>query len=111
SDELGTIRDLNHENIIKIVKKEKVRNGIWFLFFPYYTPIINEDENDARISIMFETFGELFDTCIQICNAILYIHSKKVIHNDIKLSNLVYNEETKQIIVIDFDCAVWFYSE
>src|SRR5690606_38573932 len=78
SDELGTIRDLNHENIIKIVKKEKVRNGIWFLFFPYYTPIINEDENDARISIMFETFGELFDTCIQICNAILYIHSKKV---------------------------------
>lgn len=39
------------------------------------------------------------------CQAIRAIHSKGVIHKDIRHPNMLYNPDTKRIMIIDFDRA------
>lgn len=40
------------------------------------------------------------------CSIIMPIHGAGVLHRDIRMANLVWNEEKKRIMVIDFERAV-----
>lgn len=43
------------------------------------------------------------DISIQILNILKKIHSKGIIHGDIKPENLIYDESTKKVSIIDFE--------
>lgn len=47
-------------------------------------------------------YDEFLSLSIMICEAIQRVHSYGIIHKDITLSNIVYNENKKQLQIIDF---------
>ena len=40
-----------------------------------------------------------------LVHAVNAIHGAGVLHRDIRMSNLLWNEETKRVVVIDFERA------
>ena len=60
-------------------------------------------------SVLLKTLNWL-NAVIQLCDALRYIHNKKILHNDIKSDNIVMvKEENKEIlyspILVDFGKA------
>lgn len=45
---------------------------------------------------------ELKEIAFQITETLGYIHSQKICHRDIKPENILYNEEERKIIIVDF---------
>lgn len=100
----------NHKNIIQYMglyheKKMKLSDfNIYddynFLIFEYFDGItlskfMKEYNNKLPPSIIKKIF-------YQILNAIQQLHKNKIIHNDIKLDNILINKKTFQIKLIDF---------
>ncbi|MEB3282507.1 MAG: AAA family ATPase [Lyngbya sp.] len=51
------------------------------------------------------TFKELLEVAIAISNALEKLYGERIIHKDIKPSNILINPETKQVKLIDFSIA------
>jgi serine/threonine protein kinase len=47
----------------------------------------------------------------QLIDAVSYCHNNKVVHFDIKLDNIIYNEQTNQVTLIDFGLCDFFEDE
>lgn len=45
----------------------------------------------------------------QLINTILYLHSEGICHRDIKLDNILYNEDQEKIKLIDFGISKKIY--
>lgn len=82
-----------------------------------------EDERCHYIVSEYVPGGDLFDLAIQphyklnevqllsittqLVDAIMYLHEEKqIIHRDISIENILYNEKTKRLVVIDFGAAL-----
>lgn len=57
---------------------------------------------EGKQGVGIETF---FDIALALCDIVEVIHSGNVVHNDINPSNLLWNENTKQLRLIDFGIA------
>lgn len=64
-------------------------------YYRYYRKIYNRnlDRNQIR-NIM-----------VQICSALAYLHSKNIMHRDVKPENVMINPATQEIKLIDFGFA------
>jgi serine/threonine protein kinase len=51
------------------------------------------------------TFHELVSVIVKIAIALAYMHSKGVLHRDLKLANVVIRKSDGEPIIIDFGCA------
>ncbi|KAI5965064.1 hypothetical protein KGF57_000857 [Candida theae] len=49
--------------------------------------------------------SEIFCFWKQLCSGILYLHSRGICHRDLKLENIVFDEEYKFLKIIDFAAA------
>lgn len=106
NDETHIVNKLSHPGIIKVLAHGTIKlgNNTWgYSVYPKLTPVKHD----------FITKGELarFDPDVkkwsqQILNVLVYIHSKKYIHMDVKPDNLVYDMANSSVLLIDFGCAV-----
>ncbi len=90
-------RSLNLDNIIKAYDLQKYQNTL---------VMILEDFGGISLKTIFpppnNKLEEFLRIAIKICEGLGYIHAANIIHKDINPSNIVFNQETGQLKIIDF---------
>jgi hypothetical protein len=100
--EIIKIIDENEKKILEKILNEKNKNIIsgTIILDNYFKmkkldPLINLKQ---FIKIKKYIFG--------IINGIKFLHSKSIIHNDLKLSNILYDEDDDEMKIIDFGISI-----
>jgi serine/threonine protein kinase len=100
--EIATLRMINHPNCVNLldVVVSPSREGV-FLVFEYC-----EHDLSALLHSVKEPFSEseVKSLAAQLLSAVAYLHEHWIIHRDIKLSNLLYNNKG-EIKLADFGLA------
>ena len=112
--EISIMKELKHPNIIQLIEYFQSHNHLY---------VIMEYCNGGSLSSCLKKYGKPFPVEIlqyfmrQIVDGLQYIHSKKIIHRDLKLDNILVTYKTKedklndnllksQIKIIDFGLAI-----
>ena len=95
----------NHQNIIKVVDHFICDRSISFMIMEFAEG--GNLEHRLKLRKMPFPEEEAKRYFVQISNALFYLHSNGIAHNDLKLSNiLIWISESKEIIkVTDFGCS------
>ena len=113
-NEISILKELNHPNIIRLID---------FIQSSNHSNVIMEYCNGGSLSQILEQYGKPFPIEIiqyfmrQIVDGLKYIHSKNIIHRDIKLDNILVNFKTiedknnlnllsSEIKIIDFGLSI-----
>ena len=111
--ELSILKELYHPNIIRLIEYIPTKNHIY---------VVMEYCNGGNLTDCLKKYGKPFPIEIiqyfmrQIVGALKYIHSRRIIHRDIKLDNILINFKNEQdkinnnllaseIKIIDFGLA------
>lgn len=98
--EIDITKFLNHENIVKFYDARELDEGTIYLFMQHikgqnldkYMDQFEEGLDEKKVKTLFS----------QLVNAICFIHSQGIFHRDLKLENLLLDEESEKIYLIDF---------
>jgi serine/threonine protein kinase len=98
--EIEITRYLAHDNIVKYYETKEGDEGTLYLFMDHIKgrnleKLMDEYEDgleEKRVKGLF----------YQLINAIGFIHSRGIYHRDIKLENLMLDEDLEKIFLIDF---------
>ena len=93
------INKLNHINIVENIKSYEYMD-CWYIEMPFYSRG-NLYSRLLRTSISKKEYSRWL---IQIKSALNYIHDLNISHNDLKLNNILL-DDNNSIIIIDFGCA------
>lgn len=100
-EQFNILKNIDNEGIVKTICTEKYKNRIAIIF---------EDIDGTALSglisnIKNESLPEKIKLLIKITNALQCIHHKNIVHRDIKPHNIILNENTDQLQIIDFGSA------
>ena len=122
-NEINILKSLNHPNIVKLEEVKRSNNN-------YY--IVMEYINGGGLSNCLKKYMERHKKAFpeeivqhlmrQIIEGLYYLHSKKIIHRDLKLDNIMINFDTEadkenlnmmraRVKIIDFGFAIQLTSE
>jgi len=93
-----------HPNIIKFHKAYQCQNYIFFIM---------ELAEGKTLETIVETEKKIFkvskaeSVCRQLCEAVMHCHKSGIAHRDIKLENIIYDESTETIKLIDFGLSIF----
>ncbi|MCB0356510.1 MAG: protein kinase, partial [Bdellovibrionales bacterium] len=90
----------NFKHIVKALALENYNNG-----YAIILEDINGQSLDQYIKDQPLDIKEFLQVSIQILEAVSEIHSKEIVHCDLKPHNITYNRESSQIKIIDFGLA------
>jgi serine/threonine-protein kinase len=93
-------RKLDHPGVVKVLPQEEVEQ----LY------IVSEWIDGCSLRQILDEEGKLaperaIHIARQVCDALSYIHSKEIVHRDVKPENIIVND-TGRVTVIDFGIAV-----
>lgn len=88
---------LDSGKFVKAIKFEKLQDG--YALFMDYIPGGSLKQYITKKPL---ALTEFFPIAIQLAERLGEIHAKKVIHKDLKPENIIYNQEAKEIRIIDF---------
>jgi diguanylate cyclase (GGDEF)-like protein len=98
--EYKMLSELNLEGVIQAYELRKYRNSI---------AIVLEDFGGDSLDILLQkrqlSLVEFLEVAVKITDVLGEIHQKNIIHKDINPSNIVFNEQTQQLKLIDFGIA------
>ena len=104
--EITILRDLRHENIVKLldIVCEEKKLYLLFEYLDYdLKRFIDSFYQDKDLEIdLIKNF------MLQILKGVSYFHSRKIIHRDLKPQNLLINKEDKKLKIGDFGLARTF---
>jgi len=95
--EISILKAIRHPNIIKLIELKKTKNHIYLI-----TEFCNGGSLSACLMKYINTHYKPFTEKIvqyimkQIVNALCFLHSKKIIHRDLKLDNILVNFPSEQ---------------
>lgn len=105
--EILIMKQLNHKNILKLEEilftspKDKNKNrGNVYLVFPY----MDQDLSGVRMKGISFNMSQIKYIFYQVMSGIAYLHKCKVIHRDIKSSNILMNSKG-DIVLGDYGLA------
>lgn len=92
-DEIEILKNLEHPNIMKIYECFVDENNNYY--------IVSELCDQGHLLSKMEKLGKMDQIVVkylmdQIFNAVAYLHSKNILHGDIKLENVLLNKITKR---------------
>ena len=101
--EVALWRDLRHPNVIRYLEHFN-ENGVWVIVMEYLSGYQDLYDYMRRKD---KKFDEIRAASIisQAISAVNYFKTQCIDHRDLKLENILYNNKTKQIKIIDFGCA------
>lgn len=87
--EVSTLKDLNHVNIVQYLGFEE-KNGIYSLFLEYVA--------GGSVGSLIRMYGRFDDQLIrhltkQVLEGLAYLHSKGILHRDMKADNLLLDND------------------
>ena len=99
--EATSLAQFNHPHIVKIDSlfyESEQNQVIWCLVMDYI-----QGQNLQQLGIFSEDLAENYIK--QIAEALILIHSKNILHRDVKPENIMISNITSQAILIDFGIA------
>lgn len=99
--EVKKARKLNHENILNVYDIHVSESGVPLISMEY---VNGKSLEDHRIRRGVAAWSELLPLVDQLCSAVDYAHSKKIVHRDIKPANILINQD-RDIKLADFGVA------
>jgi len=96
--EYTLLERLDHPNIIK--PKDYVSDGLGFVVLPFYM----QDVYD-RIAKKRPSDAEMKMFVKKITSAMEYLHSRDIVHRDIKPDNILMNKDYSSVVLTDFGMA------
>lgn len=102
-NEIQILKRVNHPNIIKLKEVYEGENHI-YLVMEYFEGGIELHDYIAHIK-KIPSEDETRKIMFQILSALDYLHDLKIMHRDIKLENILINQNTLDIKIIDFGLA------
>ena len=100
-EEIQVLGNLKGNGIVKFLGLEKYRNSFAIIF---------DDIGATALSILLKEKGkyplaDIISIILKVVNTVNEIHSQSIIHRDIKPHNIVFNEKTGNLNIIDFGSA------
>ncbi|WP_199247534.1 AAA family ATPase [[Phormidium] sp. ETS-05] len=99
----------NEYEIGKILEIEGIVNPLELLNYGHGLALILEDIGGESLKKYVQGrtlgIGEFLEIAIKLATALGDIHSRRVIHKDIKLENIIINPKTRQVKIADFSIA------
>jgi predicted ATPase/signal transduction histidine kinase/tRNA A-37 threonylcarbamoyl transferase component Bud32 len=106
SSEKNALRHKQEYFLLKKLKGDGVPHAIEFINYQSSFCILMEDISGTSLDKYFEEmpqdFGLSLEIALKIIDALILVHENGIVHKDINLSNIVYNNETKELQLIDF---------
>jgi hypothetical protein len=97
--EFKTMAGLRHPNVERVYDFESLEGTADYFFTMEY--IAGRDLYSATEGVPCERIVELV---VQVCRALSYLHSRRIVHSDLKPGNLLVDEDG-QVRVLDFGIA------
>ncbi|KAF3890940.1 MULTISPECIES: trifunctional serine/threonine-protein kinase/ATP-binding protein/sensor histidine kinase [Nostocales] len=97
-------KNLNYSGIVQTYSLEPFQNG-YALVMEDFGGISLKDYFAHLQSLHTTSLQEFLQIAIALCNILYCLYQERIIHKDIKPSNILINPETKQVKLIDFSIA------
>lgn len=104
-EEIKILSILDHPNIIKIYEYF-VSGGQYYIILEYVDGVdlkkylASAPDNKIKPE-------EVFSILNQVLYALSYMHSKRIVHRDIKAENIMITKSNNQIKIVDFGCSCY----
>ncbi|MEA5569516.1 protein kinase domain-containing protein [Calothrix sp. UHCC 0171] len=100
--EYQTTKNLNLEGVVRVYELETLHN---------YLVLVAEDFGGISLKKFISKYRNLpietfLAIALQITKALISLHTNKIIHKDIKPSNIIINPETREVKITDFSIAI-----
>ncbi|WIG98317.1 serine/threonine protein kinase [Myxococcus sp. SDU36] len=105
--ELSALLLLDHPNIVKHRGYGYSEHGNVYLALEYIDGWTLAEWAERKHPTVREVL-QVFD---KLCTALSYMHSRGVLHRDLKLSNVLIRKSDGEPIIIDFSCASYSLAE
>ncbi|XP_035806844.2 serine/threonine-protein kinase Nek7 [Amphiprion ocellaris] len=98
-----------HPNIVKLLGNITLTNGKWIIPLEF---IFGEDlettifkASKSKIQLTPTNKGKII---IGMCEGLLHLHSKDIVHQDLKPENIMVEHDTNRAVIIDLGLAKFF---
>ncbi|MEG3988355.1 AAA family ATPase [Microcoleus sp. S28C3] len=95
-------KNLNSPHIVQTYSLEPYQNGYALVMEDFGGISLHEEAIKGKNLL---SLREFLSIAIAICNTLDILYRERIIHKDIKPSNILINPETKQVKLIDFSIA------
>ncbi|XP_069393207.1 uncharacterized protein [Paralichthys olivaceus] len=100
---------VSHPNIVKLLGNINLKDGKWVIPLEF---IFGEDlettifkTSKSKIQLTPSNRGTII---IGMCEGLLHLHSKDVVHQDLKPENIMVEHDTNRAVIIDLGLAKFF---
>ncbi|XP_034384641.1 cytokinesis protein sepH isoform X2 [Cyclopterus lumpus] len=107
--ECAVYNKANHPNIVKLLGNINLKDGKWIIPLEF---ISGEDlettifkASKSKIQVSPSVKGTII---LGMCEGLLHLHSKDIVHQDLKPENIMVEHDTNRAVIIDLGLAKFF---